>query len=603
MIRACVAGAGLAYAAALGGCAMSSEPDDRPSVFKSAEAAEGSVDYEAVAVEAAADDNTIKVFNPSLEVLGTDFASFGVGGMRNVGAGTIVVSGVSGPVTRAYMYWQGPTRTTDTGANADVLVNGQRVRGTFIGFSDDSCWGFSNSQAYVADVTALVSGDGSYDLSGFGSGTVNTNGASILVFYDDGDAGNDRDVRVYAGNDSNIDFPGDPRGWDVDLVGIEYTDGPASLQLHVADGQVFVDDALRINGVTLVDRGDIFDGFSVPGANSGPAGNGRLWDIVDFDIESFLSPGSNDLNLTTGTASDCLALVTAVVDVPRARRGQPEVIIDNHKHDDVPAGVNVGGTWLEAGSASEHFGATGLFAETGGELDSYRFTPDLEGPGTYRVMVWNNCFSPRASNVPHTIVHEDGVTTVAVDQDCSSGSHGEWLELGTFSFAAGTDGYLEISDAGLPRGSFIGVDGARFLRDDVIVIDTDEPGTSRTGTWVDAAAASENYGLSSLYAHGGVSSTYRFTPDFPSAGVYEVLVWNSCFSTRETRVPHTIVHDGGATTIEVNQDCNTGSHGLFDSLGVFSFATGTGGYLEISNEGLSSDGYVGADAAMFVPAP
>jgi hypothetical protein len=53
----------------------------------------------------------------------------------------------------------------------------------------------------------------------------------------------------------------------------------------------------------------------------------------------------------------------------------------------------------------------------------------------------------------------------------------------------------------------------------------------------------------------------------------------------------------------VDQDCNTGSHGEFFSLGVFAFAAGSGGHVEISNAGTSEFGYVGADAVLFVPVP
>lgn len=96
-------------------------------------------------------------------------------------------------------------------------------------------------------------------------------------------------------------------------------------------------------------------------------------------------------------------------------------------------------------------------------------------------------------------------------------------------------------------------------------------------------------------------SSYRFTPDLFDAGDYELFVWNSCFSPREREVPHTIVYAGGSTTVSVDQDCATGSHGEFFSLGVFPFDAGSSGYLEISNDGTSEIGFIGADAAMFVP--
>src|SRR5438105_15757324 len=103
------------------------------------------------------------------EVLNTDYSFFSVGGMRDVGTAPLVVSGLSGTITRAYLTWNGPTNSPDPTANASVLVNGIIVTGTNIGFADSNCWGYDNSQAYFADVTGSVAaaGNGTYDLANF----------------------------------------------------------------------------------------------------------------------------------------------------------------------------------------------------------------------------------------------------------------------------------------------------------------------------------------------------------------------------------------------------------------------------------------------------
>ena len=81
--------------------------------------------------------------------------------------------------------------------------------------------------------------------------------------------------------------------------------------------------------------------------------------------------------------------------------------------------------------------------------------------GTYlRVAV----LSPRASEVPHKVVYDGGETTVLTDQDCATGTHGEWYPLGTFAFAAGTGGYVEISNEGVPTASYVGADAVRLAR-------------------------------------------------------------------------------------------------------------------------------------------
>jgi hypothetical protein len=252
-------------------------------------------------------------------VFNTDYTTAGVGGLRNVGSGTIALSGVDGPVTHAALYWHSVTNTSDAALGETVFVNGVQVTGVHLGFSSDNCWGFQNSQAWAADVTDIVQaqGNGDYALSDFGGfPTANPNGASLIVFYDDGDPDNNRDAVLFEGNDSNIPNPYDADGWNVTLAGINYTAGTVNMQLHVADGQQFSDDALILNGAVLQPSGIIFGGFSVPGDNDGPSRNGRLWDIMTWDVTAWMEPGENTLELTTGVVDDCLALVVAVVDLP-----------------------------------------------------------------------------------------------------------------------------------------------------------------------------------------------------------------------------------------------------------------------------------------------
>ena len=259
----------------------------------------------------------------------TDFATAGVGGLRNVGLGTIKLSGVTGVVNRAYLYWGGPMNTTNVVRSENILVNGQNITGVNIGFSSDNCWGYLNGQAYRADVTSLVAakGNGDYTISGVVNlkAGINANGASLMAFFDDGDASNDRDIVLFDGNDSNGPNPYDKNGWNIGLEGIHYTNGAAMLQLHVSDGQSYVDEPIMLNGSTLAARGSIFQGSTVPTANAGPLNNGSLWDIKSWTITSRLAPGENALRMThTHTPdSDCIALIAAVINLPAGAAPPP----------------------------------------------------------------------------------------------------------------------------------------------------------------------------------------------------------------------------------------------------------------------------------------
>ena len=249
-------------------------------------------------------------------IFDTNFASAGIGGMRGQGTGNLTLSGVSGTVTHAYLYWHGPSDVSATGAgNSAVTFAGTDITGTFLGVSSDNCWGFENSLAYRADVTSLVSGNGVFALTNFTKGDVEVNGASLIVFFDDGVADNNRDVVLFNGNDSNIENSFDALGWNITLAGITYESGTAQAQFHVSDGQTFADDAVTANSTVIAPSGAVFDGNTVPSAG-GPATNGFLWDIRNFNVTSLLTPGTNSLNIRSGQNSDCLSCVLIAIDLP-----------------------------------------------------------------------------------------------------------------------------------------------------------------------------------------------------------------------------------------------------------------------------------------------
>lgn len=256
-------------------------------------------------------------------VTDTDFTSAGFGGMRGDGSGTLTLAGVSGSVKQALLFWHGPTNSNDVSANSNVVFGGQQVTGTNIGFAEDNNWGFSNSQAYRADVTSIVTGNGSYSLSGFRKVSnevtvADVNGASLIVFFDDGNSENNQDVYGRSTNDSNVVSAYDAADWSDVLTGVNYAAGTATLQLHVGDGQGYLDGAISLNGTVVVAAGPIFQGNTVPnGPNPGGIGNGGLWDVMSWNIPAgILAAGSNTITLTSPADADALSLVVMIVSVP-----------------------------------------------------------------------------------------------------------------------------------------------------------------------------------------------------------------------------------------------------------------------------------------------
>jgi hypothetical protein len=247
-------------------------------------------------------------------VYDTDYTVAGIGGLRDNGAGTISVTGVTGAASRSYLYWHGPTNTDDAAAGANIQVNGKPTTGQNLGIACDNCWGYSNSHAYRADATNVINGNGDYALSGLVHDDVNANGAGVAVFFDDGDNANNRDIVIFNGNDSNVaSVYDDPAGWDFTLNNIAYDGGDVYLTLFVSDGQYGGDGTLIINGVSVA-TGHIFDGNTLPG--DGTATGGNLFDIMTFDITALVTQGLNDLHIELVGAGDCLSAVAAFISLP-----------------------------------------------------------------------------------------------------------------------------------------------------------------------------------------------------------------------------------------------------------------------------------------------
>ena len=121
-----------------------------------------------------------------------------------------------------------------------------------------------------------------------------------------------------------------------------------------------------------------------------------------------------------------------------------------------------------------------------------------------------------------------------------------------------------------------------------VIIDNGETGTSFTGTW-EASGGTGAYGTNSLWSRNG--TTYTFTMTGQPAGMYEVFMWWSQYSTRPSSVPVAINYTGGASNTTVNQKQN---YGQWNSLGTFYF-DGTGSVRITSANG----GSTCADAVKF----
>ncbi|HOC56030.1 MAG TPA: fibronectin type III domain-containing protein, partial [Verrucomicrobiota bacterium] len=113
-----------------------------------------------------------------------------------------------------------------------------------------------------------------------------------------------------------------------------------------------------------------------------------------------------------------------------------------------------------SGTDTNSFG-TNYLTKTQGSGSAYvQFTPNVVVPGDYKVYQWHPYLAAASASVPHIIAHSGGSTTVYANQQTNSGT---WSLLGTFNFAAGTTGYIRVTDGIAESGAVAAVDGIKLV--------------------------------------------------------------------------------------------------------------------------------------------
>ncbi len=132
-----------------------------------------------------------------------------------------------------------------------------------------------------------------------------------------------------------------------------------------------------------------------------------------------------------------------------------------------------------------------------------------------------------------------------------------------------------------------------------VIVDNLDSGATFTGVWSNSTSVAGYLGID--YAHdnntGKGSKTATFTPNLPSADVYNVYLRWTTHANRATNVPVDIIHPAGTSTVLVNQTLNNGT---WVYLLTTNFNAGTNGSLQIRTTGTS--GFVIADGARWLSA-
>ena len=240
-------------------------------------------------------------------------------GMRNLGYGAISITGIPAGATvkSATLLWDiladsaGPSFAQGT-------LDGKAFTGTQWASGASPCWPPGANFSYEADVTSLVTGNGSYKLAGFATGQSDgadpwtsgptaplDEGASLVVVYE---LPSMPQVTVQIAEGAT-ETPGGTASATLNgfTVGAKAS---ASTTYIVADGQM--------PGNTASFAGTTLPGVSFPGNDPQAVphySQGNLWDTVTTDVSSYLSPGDTSATIGVTGGQDCLVWVGQVLSV------------------------------------------------------------------------------------------------------------------------------------------------------------------------------------------------------------------------------------------------------------------------------------------------
>jgi hypothetical protein len=279
------------------------------------------------AAAAALPDATGALSTVSSVTVNGGYTAAGIG-MRNLGYGTISITGVPAGATvkSATLLWDVLGDSADP-TFAQGTFDGTAITGTEWASGASPCWPVSSNFSYEADVTSLVTGNGSYNLTGFASGESDgadpwnvgstpplLEGASLVVVYT---LASMPQTSIQIGEGATETDSGNTATATLD--GFTAAASPAATTTYiVADGQ-YGTSAATFNGTTL-------PGVTFPGADPQAVPNyslGNLWDTTTADVGSLVNPGDTSATLSVTGSNDCLVWVGQVLSVGNPTSSSP----------------------------------------------------------------------------------------------------------------------------------------------------------------------------------------------------------------------------------------------------------------------------------------
>jgi hypothetical protein len=235
--------------------------------------------------------------------------------LRNKGYGTITISGIpaGSTVVKAMLYWD-ILAPSPTARFAQGMLNGLPIKGRLFSQGVDPCWDAGSNFAFRADITSIVGGNGSYELTEIASGDTSgaypfsvtaipplAEGATLVVIYENA-AMPLVDIALHDGN-AYIDS-----AYSVKVSNFQASDPVtfASVTTFGADGQV------NLPGEEVYFNGSLISTTDWDGAD----GPNELWDTHTHEVTSLVLPDATSATLSyPGNTNDCLIGIGAIVAV------------------------------------------------------------------------------------------------------------------------------------------------------------------------------------------------------------------------------------------------------------------------------------------------
>jgi hypothetical protein len=377
---------------------------------------------------------------------------------------------------------------------------------------------------------------------------------------------------------------------------------PVIGSLLAAPNPVTAGNSITLTASSVNDTGGMVTSISfyeetngIPGLQTGAGGD----TLISTDTTSPYSATFSTTGLAANTYTfyaqaidnhSSLSTVVSTTDQIQPASGTATRVIVDDK------AATLVGTWTSSTYTAGFYGTDYLTdGNTAKGTKTATFTPTLTAAGNYNVYARWTVGPTRATNVPFFVTWNGGSATISENEQINNGT---WVLLGTWNFAAGTSGSVQVRTTG--TNGYVIADAVEFVpapAASTVIMPVTGPGVTVTGSWTASTFTPGFIGSDYLTDgnNGKGTKNVRFTPTL-AAGSYQVYAHWEAGTNRATNVPITINSASGATTVTENQQLNNDTWLL---LGTFTF-NATGGSVVISNTG--TNGYVIADGIQFVPA-